>query len=94
MTDAEVEKVRSGREAAPNDYVEASLSLDAEKCLECFARTEEPVMAPDSKLLVGWDARRVLPGGSEVSEDGRLVSIQEYARLPARARCSSVLGRV
>jgi ketosteroid isomerase-like protein len=39
-----------------NDYRDASLSLDAEKCLDCFARTEAPVMAADGKLLIGWDA--------------------------------------
>ena len=39
-----------------DDYRDASLSLDAEKCLDCFARTEGPVMAADGKLIIGWDA--------------------------------------
>jgi ketosteroid isomerase-like protein len=56
MTQAEAERIREAVTRCLNDYVEASLSLDAEKCLDCFARTEEPVMTPDGKLLVGWDA--------------------------------------
>jgi ketosteroid isomerase-like protein len=56
MTDAEIQMIRDAVTARLNDYVEASLSLDAEKCLDCFASTEEPVSAMDGKLVVGWDA--------------------------------------
>ena len=56
MTQAEVEKIRDAVTKRLDDYVEASLSLDVEKCLDCFARTEQPVMAADGALLVGWDA--------------------------------------
>jgi ketosteroid isomerase-like protein len=56
MTQAEMDGIREAVTRRLDDYVQASLSLDAEKCLDCFARTEEPVMAADGKLLVGWDA--------------------------------------
>jgi ketosteroid isomerase-like protein len=56
VNEAEAKRIKEEVTQRLKDYVEASLSLDAEKCLDCFAKTEEPVMAADGKLIVGWDA--------------------------------------
>ena len=94
MDQSEAASIREAVTRRLNDYVEASLSLDAEKCLDCFAGMEEPVMASDGKLLVGWDAHvEFFREGLKALRTADYL-IQEYSRVPARAGRCRVLDRV
>jgi ketosteroid isomerase-like protein len=93
MTDTELERIKEAVTRRLNDYVEASLSLDVEKCLDCFAKTEEPVMAPDGKLLVGWDAHveffREGLKALKAADYFRFKNMQVYPLAPDAAVCSA-----
>jgi len=93
MTNAEVDRIKEAVTRRLNDYVEASLSLDAEKCLDCFARSEEPVMAADGKLLVGWDAHveffREGLKPLRTADYFRFKNVHVYPLAPDAAACSA-----
>jgi ketosteroid isomerase-like protein len=92
VPDPEVHRITEAIMQRLNDYRDASVSLDAERCLDCFAATEIPVMAADGKLLIGWEAHveffREGMKSLKKAEYFRFKNVHVYALAADAAVCS------